>query len=53
MSATGGLLIFALGLNMLKITKIKVANYIPAIFMPIIIYLVIKIFYITCQSKIR
>ena len=44
MSATGGLLIFALGLNMLKITKIKVANYIPAIFMPIIIYLVIKIF---------
>lgn len=31
MSAAGSLLILALGLNLLNITKIKVANYLPAI----------------------
>ena len=35
MTSAGGLLIFALGLNLLVITKLKVMNYIPAIFMPI------------------
>lgn len=35
MTSAGGLLIFALGLNLLGITKLKVMNYIPAIFMPI------------------
>lgn len=31
-TATGSLLIFAIGLNMVGISKIKVANYMPAIF---------------------
>ena len=37
MTCVGSLLIIALSLNMLKITEIKVANYIPAIFIPIIL----------------
>ena len=41
MSAVGSLLIVALALNMLGITKIKVMNYVPAIFIPIIIFLII------------
>ncbi|MBD7913128.1 MULTISPECIES: DUF554 domain-containing protein [Clostridium] len=36
MSAVGSLLIIGLGLNMLEVTKIKVANLLPAIFIPII-----------------
>ena len=36
-TCVGSLLIIALSLNMLKITEIKVANYIPAIFIPIIL----------------
>lgn len=36
MSAVGSLLIIGIGLNMLGITKIKVANMLPAIFIPII-----------------
>ena len=36
MSAVGSLLILGLGLNMLGVTKIKVANLLPAIFIPII-----------------
>ena len=37
MSAVGGLLIVALGLNMLEATKtrVRVANLLPAIFLPI------------------
>ncbi|MHC1681736.1 MAG: DUF554 domain-containing protein [Clostridiaceae bacterium] len=37
MSAIGSLLIIAIGLNMLKLTKIKVANLLPAIFVYMII----------------
>ncbi len=37
MTCVGSLLIIALSLNMLGICKIKVANYIPAIFIPIIL----------------
>ena len=37
MTAVGSLLIIALSLNMLGLTKIKVMNYVPAIFMPILI----------------
>ena len=37
MTCVGSLLIIALALNMLKLTEIKVANYIPAIFIPIIL----------------
>lgn len=36
MTAIGSLLIIGLGLNMLKATNIKVANLLPAMFMPII-----------------
>ena len=36
MSAVGVLLILGLGLNMLGVTKIKIANMLPAIFIPII-----------------
>lgn len=37
MSAAGSLLIIALALNMLKITKIKVMNFLPAMLLPLII----------------
>lgn len=37
--AIGSVLIIALGLNMLEITKIKVANFLPAIFIPMIYYI--------------
>lgn len=36
MSAVGGLLIIGLAFNMLGITKIKIANLLPAIFLPAI-----------------
>ena len=39
MTCVGSLLIFALGLNMLNITKIKVMNLVPAIFLPILLCL--------------
>lgn len=37
MACVGSLLIIGLALNMLKITKLKVMNYVPAIFLPIIL----------------
>ncbi len=37
MKCAGSLLIIALSLNMLGITKIKVMNYVPAVFFPILI----------------
>ncbi|MDD7795796.1 DUF554 domain-containing protein [Clostridium sp. 'White wine YQ'] len=42
MSAVGSLLILGLGLNMLGITKIKVANMLPGIIVPIIYGIVIS-----------
>lgn len=36
--AIGSILIMGLGLNMLEITKLKVANLLPAVFIPIIYY---------------
>lgn len=39
MSAVGSLLIMGLGFNMMGVTKIKVANMLPAIFIPIFYYL--------------
>jgi len=39
MTCVGSLLIIALGLNMLGLTKLKVMNYIPAVFLPIILCL--------------
>ncbi|MBR6522413.1 MAG: DUF554 domain-containing protein [Oscillospiraceae bacterium] len=37
MTCVGGLLIIALALNMLGVTKLKTANYLPAVFIPIIL----------------
>ena len=37
MSSTGSVLLIALALNMLEITSFKVMNYIPAVFLPIIL----------------
>jgi uncharacterized membrane protein YqgA involved in biofilm formation len=39
MSGVGGLLIMAIGFNLLEIQKIKVGNMLPAIFMPLIYYM--------------
>ena len=38
----GSILIMALGLNLLEITKIKVGNFLPAIFIPMIYYIVLS-----------
>ncbi len=40
MTSVGGLLIAAIGLNMLGITKIRVGNMIPAIFMPLFYFII-------------
>ena len=42
-SAVGGLLIVAIGLNMLEIKKIKVGNMLPAIFVPLIYFMIKKL----------
>ena len=39
MTCVGSLLIIALGLNMLGLTKLKVMNYIPAVFLPMLLCL--------------
>lgn len=44
MSSVGGLLIMAIGMNMLKITSIRVGNLIPAIFLPLIYFMAQGIF---------
>lgn len=41
LSAVGGLLIMTIGLNVLKITKIKVGNMLPAVFLPVIYYIIV------------
>ena len=42
MSCAGSLLIVALGLNMLGVTKLKVSNLLPAMFLPLILCLFMK-----------
>lgn len=44
MSCVGSILVLAIGLNLLKITKIKVANLLPAAFLPIVFCLISDIF---------
>lgn len=44
MSAIGGILIMAIGFNISGLKKIKVGNFLPAIFLPIIYYLFISVF---------
>ena len=38
-SATGSIIVIALGLNMIGATKVKIANMLPAIFLPIVLCL--------------
>lgn len=45
MSAVGGLLILAIGLNMLELPKIKVGNMLPAIFIPLFYYMLLPFFH--------
>jgi len=44
MSLVGSILIMSIGLNMLKIGKIKTGNLLPAIFIPAIYHLILSIF---------
>ncbi len=44
MSAIGGILILAIGISMLDIKKIKVANILPAVFIPLIYDMILKMF---------
>ncbi len=44
MTCVGSLLIVGLAFNMLKITNLKVMNYVPAIFVPIAIYWILELF---------
>ncbi len=44
MSATGGVLIVGLGLNMIREKKIKVGNMLPAVFIPLIYYFILTLF---------
>lgn len=43
-SATGGVIIFAIGLNMMNVTKTRVGNMIPAIFVAMIAVYIISLF---------
>jgi uncharacterized protein len=45
MSSTGGLLIAAIGLNTIGISKIKVGNMLPAIFIPLIYFAARSLFF--------
>ena len=44
MTSVGGLLIMAIGLNMLKVTAIRVGNLIPAIFLPLVYFALRQLF---------
>lgn len=44
MSAVGGLLIMAIGFNLLEIQKIKVGNMLPSIFLPLVYFMVRQLF---------
>ncbi len=41
MSLVGGVLIFAIGLNLLEVTRIKVGNLLPAIFVPLVYHMLL------------
>ena len=43
MSGVGGLLIAAIGINMLKVARIKVGNMLPAIFMPLAAFMILQL----------
>lgn len=46
MTCVGSLLIIALALNMMKVSKFKVINYVVAIFSLVVIYLLYKYLYV-------
>ncbi len=43
MSSVGGLLIVAIGINLLEIKKIHVGNMLPAVFMPLVYFMLKQI----------
>lgn len=44
MSGVGGLLIAAIGINMLQLTHIRVGNMLPAIFLPLAYFMAVQVF---------
>ena len=44
MSAVGNVIILGIGINLLEIKKIHVGDLLPAVFIPIIYYIVIDLF---------
>lgn len=44
MSLVGGILIFAIGINLLEIKKINVGNLLPSIFIPVLYYAILGLF---------
>ncbi len=44
MSLVGGILIFAIGINLLELKKINVGNLLPSIFIPVIYYIILGLF---------
>lgn len=44
MSAVGGILIMAIGINIVELKRIRVGNMLPAIFIPLFYYILISIF---------
>ncbi len=50
MSSVGGLLIMAIGLNILEIKKIRVGNMLPAIFMPLLYFGIIRLWALVQSS---
>ena len=44
MSAVGGLLIMAIGLNLLEVQKIRVGNMLPAVFIPLLYFMLRQVF---------
>ena len=45
-SAVGSLTLLGLGMNMLGITKLKVANFLPAMFIPIVYQIIVVLFHL-------
>ena len=45
LNGIGGLLIIALSLNMLEIKQIRVGNMLPAVFIPIVYQIILKLFF--------
>lgn len=44
MTSVGGLLILAIGLNLLQITKIRIGNLLPGIFLPLVYFAILQLF---------